>query len=49
MKILQNILVPTYFSESSEKAMEVAVSVAKLFNSQITVLHAATKENLPKL
>lgn len=48
MKLLQNILVSTDFSESSEKALEVAISVAKLFNSQITVLHVSTIENLPK-
>ena len=48
MKLLQNILVPVDFSESSAKAVEVAVSISKLFNSQISLLHVTSIEKLTK-
>jgi nucleotide-binding universal stress UspA family protein len=35
----KSILVPTDFSEYSEKAYKQAVEIAKMFNSTITVLH----------
>ncbi|NBC83546.1 MAG: universal stress protein [Bacteroidetes bacterium] len=39
MKLLQNILVPVDFSESSLKAVETAIFLAKAFQSQVILLH----------
>ena len=39
MKLLEKILVPTDFSPAAEDALQVAVLVAKRFQSEITLLH----------
>ncbi len=39
MKLLERILVPTDFSPGAEDALQVAVLVAKQFQSEITLLH----------
>ncbi len=41
MKLIQNILLATDFSPSSEKALDDAIIIAKKFNSQLLVLHVA--------
>ncbi len=42
MKLLQNILVTTDFSESSEYVLESSISLAKKFESQITLMHVVS-------
>ena len=46
MKLLQNILIPTDFSESSERAIEASIQMAKSFQSKITLLHVFSEEDL---
>jgi universal stress protein E len=48
MKLLQKILVPVDFNESSNKAMDAAMLLAKTFHSQITLLHVISVGNIPK-
>jgi len=49
---IKKILIPTDFSETANKAMEHAVSMAKLLDSEITLLHVvstfAFRVNLPE-
>jgi len=46
MKLLQNILVPIDFRESSMNAFRYAVEVAEVFNSAIIVLNVVQEKNL---
>lgn len=46
MKLLQNILVPTDFSDSSERAIEASIQMAKSFQSKIILLHVFSEEDL---
>lgn len=46
MKLLQDILVATDFSESSERAVEASVLFAKKFKSRIILVHVASDETL---
>ncbi len=46
MKLLQKILVPFDFSESSTNTLQHAVEVSKAFNSEIIVLNVMKEENL---
>lgn len=46
MKLLQNILVPVDFRESSLNAFRYAVEVAALFNSKVIVLKVIQEKNL---
>jgi len=48
MKLLQNILVPTDFSESSGKAIEASIQLAKRFKSRITLLYVSPYRNFMK-
>jgi len=48
MKLLQNILVPTDFSDSSEKAIEASIQLAKEFKSKITLLYVSSYEKILK-
>ena len=49
---IKKILIPTDFSETANKAMEHAVTMAKLLDSEITLLHVvstfAFRVNLPE-
>ena len=40
MLVLRNILVPTDFSETSDKALDFAIELAQKFEAQVTVMHA---------
>jgi nucleotide-binding universal stress UspA family protein len=46
MKLLQHIMVPVDFRESSLNAFRYAAEVAELFNSKLTVLHVIQERNL---
>lgn len=46
MKLLQNILVPVDFRESSINAFRYAAKVSKLFHSKLIVLHVIREESL---
>lgn len=46
MKLLQNILVPVDFSESSTRAVEAAIMLAKVFDSRISLLHVTPDNNI---
>jgi len=46
MKLLQDILVATDFSESSDRAIQASISLAKKFKSRIALLHVASEENV---
>jgi len=46
MKLLQNILVPVDFSESSSKAVDGAIMLAKVFDSRIFLLHVTPDNNV---
>jgi len=46
MKLLQNILVPVDFSESSTRAVEAAIMLAKVFDSRISLLHVTPDNNV---
>ncbi len=48
MKLLENILLPTDLSASSEKAVEASIQLAKAFKSRITLLHVYSEENFPE-
>lgn len=48
MKLLENILVPIDFSDSSEKVVDASVQLAKTFKSRITLLHVYSEEYFPK-
>ncbi|HER08357.1 MAG TPA: hypothetical protein ENO20_05535 [Bacteroides sp.] len=48
MKLLQNILVPVDFSESSNRAVESAIMLAKVFNSLISILHVTPDNNISR-
>ncbi|PLX15862.1 MAG: hypothetical protein C0597_08370 [Marinilabiliales bacterium] len=44
MKLLQDILVTTDFSESSDRAIEASIQLAKKFKSRIALMHVLTEE-----
>ena len=44
MKLLQNILVPTDFGASADRALDVAIMLAKQFDSRISLLHVMSTE-----
>ncbi len=46
MKLLQDILVATDFSESSDRAIKASVLLAKKFKSRITLMHVASDESV---
>lgn len=46
MKLLQSILVATDFSESSDRAIEASVLLAKKFKSQIILIHVSSDESV---
>ena len=46
MKLLQDILVATDFSESSGRAIKASVLLAKKFKSRITLMHVASEESV---
>ena len=48
MKLLQKILVPVDFSESSLNAFRYALEVSEVFNSEIIVFNVIKEENLSK-
>lgn len=45
--LFNNILVPTDFSDSSQKAMELAIGIAQKYNAHITLMHAVDVRFLP--
>lgn len=49
MKLLHKILFATDFSKSSERALDMSMHLAKLFNSEIYVLHVIPSMELSKL
>ena len=48
MKLLDNILLPIDFSDSSEKVVDASVQLAKTFKSRITLLHVYSEEHFPE-
>ncbi len=46
MRLLQDILVATDFSESSDRAIQASILLAKRFKSRIVLLHVASEENV---
>ena len=44
MKLLKNILLATDFSKSSEYVLENAIKMAKIFQSQITLIYVLPKD-----
>lgn len=46
MKLLQNILVTIDFSPSSDRAVKTAAELAKLFNSQVTLMHVMQGQSI---
>ena len=48
VKLLQKILVPVDFNESSNRAVDTAILLAKSFDSQITLLHVLSPGNISK-
>lgn len=46
MRLLQDILVATDFSESSDRAVQASILLAKEFKSRIALLHVASEENV---
>ncbi|MBN2424748.1 MAG: universal stress protein [Calditrichaceae bacterium] len=49
MKLLNKILVPISFNESSAGVIKQAISLAKLFNSEILIFHVLPKLEISKL
>ena len=49
MKLLHKILLTTDFSKSSENALDMSIHLAKLFNSEIYVLHVIPSMELSRL
>jgi nucleotide-binding universal stress UspA family protein len=49
MKLLNKILLATDFSKSSEQAMHMAIRLAKIFNSEILILHVIPLMKISKL
>ncbi len=48
MKLLKNILVAVDFSESSDRAIDISIQLAKVFNSSISIIHVSSSETLTK-
>jgi len=48
MKLLQNILVTTDFSDSSANAVDVSIQLAKKFNSKISLIHVLDDSDFSK-
>lgn len=48
MKLLENILLPIDFSDSSEKAVDASIQLANIFKSRITLLHVYSEEDFPE-
>ncbi len=48
MKLLKNILVAVDFSEPSDRAIDVSIQLAKVFNSSISIIHVSSDETLTK-
>lgn len=46
MKLLQDILVATDFTESSDRAIKTSILLAKKFKSRITLMHVALEESV---
>lgn len=46
MRLLQDILVATDFSKSSDRAIQASVLLAKKFKSRIALVHVASEENV---
>lgn len=49
MRVFQNILVPTDFEPASSRAAQLAASLARAFDGQITLLHVWEVPDLPNL
>ena len=47
MKLLQKILTPVDFTDSSMKALQTSIELAGVFNSQISLMHVIADDNIP--